>query len=261
MSFQNPITGGGGELILDNIHSRGYSAGSSGWSIKRDGTAEFNDATIRGTLDSANIVGGDILIGPDNKPQVHIHSGTNYGTIEFPSNLADELGANGVFGQTQFDGTASEQIILHATSGTHQNSFYFGRASLDLFSDSADGSIGPMAQFRIDGQDVADFWSDKIELKKAVYVTAKLDNANGGVVNVSFSSATSHTETVTFSTPFTSPPRVYTNIASGSGAAAHWDSRAINITTSGFTLFVFAPLSGSAATWSNIPVNWDALGD
>lgn len=48
MPFSNPIIGGGGALIRDSIQSPNYIAGSAGWAIKRDGSAEFNNVTVRG---------------------------------------------------------------------------------------------------------------------------------------------------------------------------------------------------------------------
>lgn len=49
MPFTNPIVAGT-TLIRESIKSPDYVAGVSGWSINRDGTAEFNDVTLRGTL-------------------------------------------------------------------------------------------------------------------------------------------------------------------------------------------------------------------
>lgn len=50
MPFSNPIVGGQGTLIRNAIQSPDYVAGVSGWAIKKDGSAEFNDATVRGVF-------------------------------------------------------------------------------------------------------------------------------------------------------------------------------------------------------------------
>jgi hypothetical protein len=50
MPFSNPLVGGGGALIRDAIQSPDYVPGVRGWAIKRDGSAEFNDATVRGVF-------------------------------------------------------------------------------------------------------------------------------------------------------------------------------------------------------------------
>jgi hypothetical protein len=54
MAFSNPITGGQGTLVRPAIKSPGYNPGVAGWSINRDGSAEFNDLTIRGEFDGTN---------------------------------------------------------------------------------------------------------------------------------------------------------------------------------------------------------------
>jgi hypothetical protein len=49
MGFTDPVVGGV-TLIRSAIQSADYAAGVSGWKISRDGTAEFNNTTIRGSL-------------------------------------------------------------------------------------------------------------------------------------------------------------------------------------------------------------------
>lgn len=49
MSFRNPILAGT-TLVRTAIESANYVPGSAGWMIGRDGTAEFNGATFRGTV-------------------------------------------------------------------------------------------------------------------------------------------------------------------------------------------------------------------
>ena len=56
MSFSNPVTGGQGALVRPAIKSPNYVAGSSGWTINRDGSAEFNNLTLRGTFNGTNYV-------------------------------------------------------------------------------------------------------------------------------------------------------------------------------------------------------------
>lgn len=49
MTFTDPIVAGS-ELVIDRINSTDYAPGAAGWAISRDGTAEFNNATLRGSL-------------------------------------------------------------------------------------------------------------------------------------------------------------------------------------------------------------------
>lgn len=48
--FANQIVGGSSTLERQAIKSPNYSAGSAGWTINKDGSAEFNNATFRGTV-------------------------------------------------------------------------------------------------------------------------------------------------------------------------------------------------------------------
>jgi hypothetical protein len=50
MPFENPITGGQGALVRPAIKSPNYAAGTTGWTVNQDGTAEFNNVTVRGTV-------------------------------------------------------------------------------------------------------------------------------------------------------------------------------------------------------------------
>lgn len=57
MGFQNPITGSQGALERPAIKSPNFVHNTSGWSIARDGSAEFNNIVIRG----GSTVGGTAL--------------------------------------------------------------------------------------------------------------------------------------------------------------------------------------------------------
>jgi hypothetical protein len=74
-----------------------------------------------------------------------------------------------------------------------------------------------------------------------------------GLSSVTVSAAASATLAVTFATPFRAVPAVSTNIDHSTGASSGWGSRAINITTTGFTIFLF----GSSSTFT-ASVYWQA---
>jgi len=63
MSFRNTILGGMGSLIRQMIRSPNYVQGVAGWSINRDGSAEFNNAVIRGILNAGTVLAGTISSG------------------------------------------------------------------------------------------------------------------------------------------------------------------------------------------------------
>lgn len=80
-----------------------------------------------------------------------------------------------------------------------------------------------------------------------------------GVQTISFTDQTSQTVSITFGTAFPVAPRVFVNIASGAGGIARWGARAIQVTTTGFQIFVFSGSTGETGTWSSIPVHWTAI--
>ncbi len=59
MPFKNQIVGGD-FLVRNQIESQNFAPGTSGWIIRRDGSAEFNDVVARGS----------VVVGPD--PGAHI---------------------------------------------------------------------------------------------------------------------------------------------------------------------------------------------
>lgn len=63
MTFNNSILSGE-TLVRDSIQSEGFVSGSTGWSIQRDGDAEFNDVVVRGEL-TVSGAGGTLEINTD----------------------------------------------------------------------------------------------------------------------------------------------------------------------------------------------------
>lgn len=95
--WSNPIVGGGNTLIRDSIHSPDYVAGISGWTINKDGSAEFNDVNVRGTFTvvgtdgsyvSLDIIGGVPLIalhpGQPDPPNGHTYYRGSIFTVKNP---------------------------------------------------------------------------------------------------------------------------------------------------------------------------------
>lgn len=97
MPFNNPIVAGE-TLVIPGVESDGYATGIDGWRIARDGTAEFNEVTVRGDVeiqDFLRIVGSD----PDATIELGVTGGTpviditsNDGTrFRFISSTSDSL--------------------------------------------------------------------------------------------------------------------------------------------------------------------------
>lgn len=55
MAFNNPITGGGGTLVIDRIKSDNFVPDVSGWDIEKNGDAFFNNITAKGSV-TTNLV-------------------------------------------------------------------------------------------------------------------------------------------------------------------------------------------------------------
>jgi hypothetical protein len=154
MGFEDPILGGD-TLIRNAIQSRDYVAGSSGWAIKADGTAEFNDVIVNGgggtgkitidgdtftVYDSAGnkicVINGDgLVIGPD------LRNGTQSSLTLDPANpeiafkLADNSGTSyniaGIL--TSSLGNPSLNAYLEAFSPS-RNGFFDPQTFLKLTS-------------------------------------------------------------------------------------------------------------------------------
>lgn len=56
MPFANQILGGQNKLIRSSIQSPNYVPGVSGWAIFKDGSAEFNNMTVRGTFNGTDFI-------------------------------------------------------------------------------------------------------------------------------------------------------------------------------------------------------------
>lgn len=56
MGFSNSIIGGAAALIRAAIRSPNFVTGSGGWQISKDGSAEFNNITIRGTFNGTDFI-------------------------------------------------------------------------------------------------------------------------------------------------------------------------------------------------------------
>lgn len=54
--FTHDVAGGSGNLIAVAVQSPAFVSGSAGWQIRRDGSAEFDNLTVRGTFAGSNFL-------------------------------------------------------------------------------------------------------------------------------------------------------------------------------------------------------------
>lgn len=71
--FNNPVLGGDGDLVRERAKSPNYVTGATGWAINQDGSAEFNNVTIRGTVTAGTFAGTDFIV---NSNGIFFYSGT-----------------------------------------------------------------------------------------------------------------------------------------------------------------------------------------
>lgn len=91
MQFNNDLAGGI-TLVRPALRSPNYAAGVSGWTINIDGSAEFNNVTIRGTLQSSNYVAGVSGWKLDQAGTAELNQLTARGTMQSSNYAAGTTG-------------------------------------------------------------------------------------------------------------------------------------------------------------------------
>lgn len=137
MAFENPVVAGeGGVLIREAVQSPDFVTGVSGWIIRRDGSAEFNNVLIR-----LDLTTGGIIVGEAGGPQVLIRvSPAGAGIIEFPTGNPIETEPPSI----SSDSTA-DKIYMHLTSGFTDNNPGDSSSELDLLSGDVNTGDAPLA--------------------------------------------------------------------------------------------------------------------
>lgn len=137
MAFKNDAIGGeSGELVRAAIHSPNYVPGVSGWTINRDGYAEFNNVNIR-----LDLAAGTITVGEVGGPQVVIRVSTaGAGIIEFPTGNPIESESPRIGSDSTTD-----QIFLHLFSGYTDGNPSDSTSELTLMSGDVNTGDNPTA--------------------------------------------------------------------------------------------------------------------
>lgn len=123
MGFQNPVVAGK-TLVREAIQSPNYVAGSSGWTINRDGTAEFAQIQLRGALSTGFAPNPRITVDDSltlSSPAVAFYDGVNpdpgfiYGTDD-----GTQTALHMITGHVAGPGTAGASLLL-GTDGFYVN--------------------------------------------------------------------------------------------------------------------------------------------
>lgn len=81
-----------------------------------------------------------------------------------------------------------------------------------------------------------------------------------GTTTLSFTTQSAVTTgTISYPVEFVSAPLVFTTLMTGSGTTTKWDVRPFNVTAADFDIWATSG-DGSTATWSNVRIDWVAIG-
>lgn len=185
--FSNPIASASGGLVFPSIHSPDYDPGVEGWTINRDGTAEFSDMVVRGVLTIENsgegifVYAGTPALG-NLIASVASTNGTDpYGNL-YPEGVAGE-NKGGFTARGDNSGTnyaivavpaSNEPIVIMNSDNTVFQDGYFqalqdgttpytgkltilapaplgkNSGSIEVLSEQSDSSAGPVAKIHAD---------------------------------------------------------------------------------------------------------------
>jgi hypothetical protein len=270
MSFTDPIVGGESKLIRSAIQSPNYIAGISGWTINRDGSVEFNNALIRGSVSAG---GGVVLLdatgvtvqststleiykisrtggfvaarNPDDGSKVQISAAGVFVTPADPSPLG--VGVEFVALYTGYDnpGAANENpfAVLKGVEYTGKSAPY-----IDMRGQAANDA-------NPDNTSVMNLVADDINFNVGS-TQPGYERGEYGSVLVSFGPLAGASIVVNYAKTYTTPPLPKANIDTAPASTARWCTRCIARSTTGFTIFLFAA-DAVASTWVNVPVSWE----
>lgn len=139
IEFENPLTAGT-VLVREQVQSSDYVPGVSGWVIRADGSAEFNNVVIRGEAGEPAVI-----VGPDGEPQVIIYNTGVNGVIEFPTNDPDEASPGRIASVVYSQGAPAERMALEIQGPAHDVDS--NRIALQFKTTESDGSPTTAAQF------------------------------------------------------------------------------------------------------------------
>lgn len=274
MTFSNPIVGGT-TLIRPAIQSPNYVPGTSGWIIKKDGSAELNDLTLRGTFvgtdwiqnsdglffyegtpANGNLVGSwTSAVGTDSFGNAYLSGLTLYSPSEGTVNLSIDPGGamlaewlDKVNGSSvnigAGGGAASIELSPPTSGGAHWQPGTISASVATVFgANTAQMQIaGPYNQLHPSSPTISLFGSSDTSSSNRVDVNAQQVNVSGNL-------AAGNIDTGSFSiTPTTAS--VWTNNLSVS----------FNKTFSAPPAVVVTPSGGGPGTGSSTVLEWQVTG-
>lgn len=267
MPFTNPIVAGT-KLVRSAIQSPDYVAGVSGWSINRDGTAEFAELLARGELlvegaDGSEVhaysdptLGAVIDLQPEDKvgeitsparlrvyrdlvaerPSLRLTGPSIDGSGNDPSTI--DMGTGGIDGGTLI-GTAGRITLLSPNQISLESGYGVG-----IRSNTLGGPGGDL-----------DVEHDLTVGDSATVNGVPVLTGLKGVVSVTTNASGVGTQAVVFSTPFAASPIMSLTLVTTSGSGIKADYFVVALSASGFT----ARLDLNSATAITLTLHWVAF--
>jgi hypothetical protein len=232
-------------------------AGVSGWSIGRDGTAEFSDAVIRGSFVISGSGGSEILAQSQaGQPQISFE----------PAALSGETILPGLIIASSQDG-----IIPKSTELVISSPYFLAgtSASVSLESDKTGTALSRVTvdAERIDLQTTASL----IRISSADTILISTVNgmvdADGmsylrgqmGLTTLALLNTDTLKATGTINFPIAFPagvtPKMFANNTNSAGGTTNWDAHCVNITNTGFQVI----MRGTAGTAFTANIQWTAF--
>lgn len=98
--------------VFGIIKSDFFITGVSGWQITGDGNAEFNNVTVRGTVDSSTIIGSTFQTAADGNDRIELNS-SGLQFFDSADSLIGEMFVDAAEGYTRLDGSfAADDLLL-----------------------------------------------------------------------------------------------------------------------------------------------------
>lgn len=151
MPFNNDIAGGNGVLVRNWIQSVNYVAGVSGWRISKDGNAEFNNGTFRGSIE----------VGPDPGQHFIVNNPATGDVIDVydtNNNLVFKIDKDGILDSIDQSVVVGDTIQIDGTSVSFFNRVNppYGQASIGGSSSTTGASLGMHSGATNNTDDVAE---------------------------------------------------------------------------------------------------------
>lgn len=275
MPYTNPVVSGT-VLVRTAIQSEDYVTGVSGWAIFRNGNVEFNNGTFRGSLVAG---GGNVIV---NSGGVHVQAPSLSSVYDINVNGGFIASASSGSGQKILIqpqaiflypanpsplGRATDTGVLFATITNPSGSVERVRSVLSSPSIQA----RPISSLILEGESTAGDVTKISLIAGDIHIAGYIEDhdlvdirnheylrGENGQFLISFAPIATVTVTVLFADTFSAVPQVECNIDSIAGVTSLWHARAVTITTSQFTYFLFQGQGVAGGTWTNIPVSWTA---